>query len=128
MAESGETMRAAGLKAIETVQESTAVLIKSRQPTNEKLVRLLTSRIEGVITAQKYVSCMYNIPRDLLQRVSKITPGRRAPTVNPLEENNWVAVHVMVKRKEMAVVMDQLSEIGARDILITKIDNSRGAS
>lgn len=121
-------MRAAGLKAIETVQESTAVLIKSRQPTNEKLVRLLTSRIEGVITAQKYVSCMYNIPRDLLQRVSKITPGRRAPTVNPLEENNWVAVHVMVKRKEMAVVMDQLSEIGARDILITKIDNSRGAS
>lgn len=121
-------MRAAGLKAIETVQESTAVLIKSRQPADDKLVRLLTSRIQGVITAQRYVSCMYNIPRTLLDKVCKITPGRRAPTINALEESNWVAVHVMVKRKEMAVVMDQLAEVGAQDILITKIDNSRGAS
>ena len=49
LVESGETMKAAGLKAIDTVIESTAVLIKSRSSTNEKLVSLITARIRGVI-------------------------------------------------------------------------------
>ena len=47
--ESGETMRAAGLRAIDTVVESTAVLIKSKSSTNEKLTNLIVSRIKGVI-------------------------------------------------------------------------------
>ena len=48
-AESGETMKAAGLKPIDTVVESTAVLIKSKHPSNQKLVDLIASRIGGVI-------------------------------------------------------------------------------
>ena len=47
--ESGETMRAAGLRAIDTVVKSTAVLIKSKHPSNQKLVDLIASRISGVI-------------------------------------------------------------------------------
>ena len=47
--ESGETMKAAGLKAIDTVVESTAVLIKSKHPSNPTLVDLITERIKGVI-------------------------------------------------------------------------------
>ena len=47
--ESGETMKAAGLKAIDTVVESTAVLIKSKHPSNPTLVDLITARIKGVI-------------------------------------------------------------------------------
>ena len=50
LVESGETMRAAGLKAISTVVESTAVLIKSKHPSNPKLIDLITSRIRGVIS------------------------------------------------------------------------------
>lgn len=50
LVESGETMRAAGLKAIDTVLESTAVLIKSKAPSNPALVELITSRIRGVIS------------------------------------------------------------------------------
>lgn len=49
MVESGETMKAAGLKAIDTVVESTAVLIKSKHPSDIKLVELIASRIQGVI-------------------------------------------------------------------------------
>jgi len=48
--ESGETMKAAGLKAIDTVVSSTAVLIKSKEPTNPALVDLIASRILGVIS------------------------------------------------------------------------------
>lgn len=74
-AESGETMRAAGLKAIATVIDSTAVLIQSKHPSDPKLISLIESRIRGVITAQKYVLCTYNVERANLDKARKITPG-----------------------------------------------------
>ncbi|KAK5164080.1 ATP phosphoribosyltransferase (ATP-PRTase) (ATP-PRT) [Saxophila tyrrhenica] len=125
LVESGETMRAAGLKAIDTVVESTAVLISSKHPSDPKLLKKITSRIKGVITAQRFVLCTYNVSRKLLTKASHITPGKRAPTVTALEEEDWVAVQAMVERKQIANVMDELAELGATDILVTKIDNSR---
>lgn len=117
-------MKAAGLKAIDTVVTSTAVLVKSRGSTNDVL-NLITSRIRGVITAQKYVLCQYNIARTELSTASKITPGKRAPTITALEEENWVAVSSMVEKKRIATVMDELSKVGATDILVLTIANSR---
>ncbi|KAJ9662329.1 ATP phosphoribosyltransferase (ATP-PRTase) (ATP-PRT) [Neophaeococcomyces mojaviensis] len=125
LVESGETMRAAGLCAIDTVVESTAVLIKSKKTTNQKLVDLVTARIRGVIQAQRYVLCTYNVSRSNLSEATRITPGKRAPTIMSLEESDWVAVSVMVEKKNLATVMDELSEHHATDILATEIVNSR---
>jgi len=124
LVESGDTMRAAGLHAIATILETEAVLIRS---TNSKhpLINLITSRIAGVIAADKYVIVQYNILRSQLQEARRVTPGRRAPTVSPLEEENWVAVSVMVEKKRVAQVMDELVEIGAEDILVFNLDNCR---
>jgi ATP phosphoribosyltransferase len=124
-------MKAAGLKAIETVMESQAVLISSttsgtRSPTDGgDLQTLITNRIRGVISAKRYILLNYNVPRSLLPEVSKITPGKRAPTVSPLEGDDWVAVSVMVERKDAAQVMDQLENSGASDILVFNMINSR---
>lgn len=118
-------MRAAGLKAIDTVVDSTAVLIRSKRPSDPKLVDLITARIQGVITAQKYVLCTYNAPRTLLAKCHHITPGRRAPTVNSLDDEGWVAVQAMVERKKIATVMDELTDVGATDIMVTKLENTR---
>ncbi|KEF51979.1 ATP phosphoribosyltransferase [Exophiala aquamarina CBS 119918] len=125
LVESGETMRAAGLKAIDTVVESTAVLIKSRSVSNEKLVSLIEARIRGVIAAQRYILCQYNVPRAKLPEATKITPGKRAPTITALEEPEWVAVSSMVEKKKIATVMDDLTSVGATDILVLDIANSR---
>ncbi|KAF1815584.1 putative ATP phosphoribosyltransferase His1 [Eremomyces bilateralis CBS 781.70] len=127
LVESGDTMRAHGLKAISTVLESTAVLIKSKRARNPELVNLIASRIRGVITAQAYVLCTYNIKRELLPIASKVTPGKRAPTINSLEEEGWVAVSSMVERKKIAEVMDELERIGAEDILVRTIENARSS-
>ncbi|XRM40389.1 ATP phosphoribosyltransferase (ATP-PRTase) (ATP-PRT) [Aspergillus tubingensis] len=124
LVESGETMKAAGLKAIDTVVETISVLVKSKK-TQNPLVDLIASRIRGVITAQKYVLCQYNIPRGELATASKITPGKRAPTVTALEEDGWVAVSSMVEKKKIATVMDDLTKVGATDILVLNIANSR---
>ncbi|CCU82507.1 hypothetical protein BGHDH14_bgh00137 [Blumeria hordei DH14] len=142
LVESGETMKAAGLKAIDTVVSSTAVLIKSRNPSNNQLIDMIASRIRGVISAlklhqpimpkltllaaQRYVLCQYNMERAILDSALKITPGKRAPTINALEEEGWVAVSAMVEKKEIATIMDQLAKVGATDILILNIVNSRG--
>ncbi|POR38523.1 ATP phosphoribosyltransferase [Tolypocladium paradoxum] len=125
LVESGETMRAAGLKAIDTVVESTAVLVKSRSPSNPDMVDLIASRIRGVIAAQKYVLCQYNIERVRLPEACKITPGKRAPTVTTLDAEGWVAVSSMVEKKMLALVMDDLTRVGAHDILVLDIHNTR---
>lgn len=128
LVESGETMRAAGLRPIATLLQSEAVLIRSSTPKHAHLAPLIdkiTARIAGVIAAGKYVICQYNVRRATLSAATAITPGRRAPTISPLEDPEWVAVSSMVERSKMADVMDQLVSVGAEDILIFNLDNSR---
>ncbi|KAF8627483.1 hypothetical protein AX17_006295 [Amanita inopinata Kibby_2008] len=128
LVESGETMRAAGLHAIDTVLETEAVLIKSASPKHPHLaplMDLITRRIAGVVAASKYVVCQYNISRDKLAKAAQLTPGRKAPTVSPLEEENWVAVSSMVPKGQIAGIMDELMSIGAEDILVFNLDNCR---
>jgi len=128
LVESGETMRAAGLRPIATLLQSEAVLIRSTSPKYPHLAPLIdkiTSRIAGVIAARKYVVCQYNILRSKLSAATAVTPGRRAPTISPLEDTEWVAVSSMVERSKVADVMDQLVSVGAEDILIFNLDNSR---
>ena len=133
-------MQAAGLKAIDTVVESTATLIKSKHPSNQKLVDMIASRISGVISknapfsklsrllyaaAQKFILCQYNIARSGLETATKITPGKRAPTITALEDPEWVAISSMVLKESIASVMDELTACGATDILVLSIANSR---
>jgi ATP phosphoribosyltransferase len=126
--ESGDTMRAAGLHAIDTLIQSEAVLIKSSAPKNPTLVpliNLIASRIAGVVAANKFVICSYNVCRDKLSAALAITPGRRAPTISPLEEEHWVAVSSMVEKNQTADIMDKLMKVGAEDILVFNLDNCR---
>jgi len=121
-------MRVAGLHTIATVLESEAVLIRSnvvKHPDLEPLIKLITNRINGVIAARKYVVCEYNVLRIKLADVIAITPGRRAPTVSPLEDEGWTAVSVMVEKKQIADIMDRLTGAGAEDIMIFNLDNCR---
>jgi ATP phosphoribosyltransferase len=126
--ESGETMRAAALRPIATLLQSEAVLIRSTKPKHAHLAPLIdkiTARIAGVIAARKYIVCQYNVRRATLSAATAVTPGRRAPTISPLEDPEWVAVSAMVDRSGMADTMDQLVSVGAEDILIFNLDNSR---
>jgi len=128
LVESGDTMRAAGLHPIATLLESEAVLIKSavsKNPSTAPLIDVITSRIAGVVAANKYAVCQYNIQRDKLPAATLVTPGRRAPTISPLEEENWVAVSSMVEKNKIAGIMDELVKVGAEDVLIFNLDNCR---
>ncbi|KAA1114547.1 ATP phosphoribosyltransferase (ATP-PRTase) (ATP-PRT) [Puccinia graminis f. sp. tritici] len=129
LVESGATMRAAGLHPIHTIMTSEAVLIKSTRPPrgeiHQRLIDLITSRIQGVVAANRYVLCQYNITRVRLPEALTITPGRRSATVSPLDDNEWVAVSAMVFKKDSADTMDKLQALGACDIFLLGLENCR---
>lgn len=75
--------------------------------------------------AQRYILCQYNVPRALLTEAAAITPGKRAPTITALDDQDWVAVSSMVEKDKIADAMDRLIVIGATDILCVNISNSR---
>ena len=56
---------------------------------------------------------------------AQITPGKKSPNVAPLELADWCAVSALIKKSGSAEVMDQLTAIGATDILVFEISNSR---
>lgn len=129
-------MRAAGLHAIATVLETEAVLIAGKpqnsesefkHPEHASVAKIIENRIAGVLAANKYVICQYNVPKQLLPHASKITPGRRAPTISPLvnDGEEWVAVSVMVEKNIVAQTMDHLVAMGAHDVFIIKLENCR---
>jgi ATP phosphoribosyltransferase len=125
LVESGETMRAAGLKPIDTVLSTSAHLIGSTHPTHPDVADKIVKRISGVLAASRYVLCTYNSPRNKLESLLKITPGRRAATISQIEEEGWVAVSSMVEQARIADVMDQLTAGGAEDIIVFSMSNCR---
>jgi ATP phosphoribosyltransferase len=78
-----------------------------------------------VLVAHRYVIMDYDLPAELIDQASRITPGFESPTVSPLSDTGWVAVRVMVPRTETNHVMDALYELGARAILVTTIHAAR---
>ena len=67
----------------------------------------------------------YNVPRAKLAEAEKITPGFNSPTISSLEDPDWCAIRVMVKRGEVISIMERLEALGASAILETRITNCR---
>ena len=120
----GNTLRQAGLKIFgDPILNSEAVLIKNSNA-GEGL-EILIRRLQGVVTARRYVLLDYDIPKTALDRACKLTPGLESPTISPLQKDDWAAVRAMVPRKDTNSVMDALWAIGARGILVTDIHACR---
>eukprot|EP00127_Corallochytrium_limacisporum_P002025 Clim_evm13s99 gene=Clim_evmTU13s99 len=125
LVETGETMRAAGLEIVSEIMETEACLVMNKHSEHTDLCKNLTKRIAGVIDADRYVALEYNVPRARLSDAIKITPGKKSPTLCPLEDEEWVAVKTLVPKKQANEKMDALEAIGAVDILLFDIHNCR---
>ncbi|KZC94895.1 MULTISPECIES: ATP phosphoribosyltransferase [Clavibacter] len=122
--ETGTTLRKAGLEIFgPVILRSTAVLISGAE---EKAgAATLLRRLEGVLVARRYVLMDYDVPLDLLDAATAITPGIESPTISPLQDPAWVAVRSMVPRDDTNQIMDRLHEVGARAILVSPIHAAR---
>jgi ATP phosphoribosyltransferase len=120
----GNTLRQAGLKVIGDPISEAVVISRRNSPLPAEL-EILNRRLQGVVTARRYVLLDYDIPKSLVEKACAITPGLESPTISPLQKQDWVAVRAMVLRKETNQVMDELWALGARGILVTDIHACR---
>jgi ATP phosphoribosyltransferase len=124
--ETGTTLRAAGLQTIgDPILTSEAILVRRQGAEEIPAVAQLRRRLRGVLVARQYVMLDYDCPNELLEKATAMTPGLEGPTVSPLQTPGWSAVRAMVPQGDTNRVMDDLWELGARAILVTKIHASR---
>lgn len=122
----GNTLRQAGLKIFgDPILTSEAIVISRKGVPLPKDLEVLIRRLQGVVTARKYVLLDYDIPKNIVEAACAITPGLESPTISPLQKADWVAVRAMVLRKDTNQVMDELWNVGARGILVTDIHACR---
>ncbi|MBN1498564.1 MAG: ATP phosphoribosyltransferase [Spirochaetes bacterium] len=123
--ETGDSLRDNNLKIFCEIGNYETQLICSKALADDQRIEKIKKRIEGILIAEKYSVLEYNIREDRLKDAEKIAPGFESPTVSKLDEEGWVAVKVMVPRKETVSVMDALANMGASAIFETKIVNCR---
>lgn len=123
----GTTLRNAGLRIIgDPILHSEALLIRSpRLAQDDERLVVLSRRIQGVLTARRYVLMDFDIPVEKVAAAVAITPGFESPTISPLHDRQWSAVRVMVPRAQVNSLMDELYEVGARGIIVTALQASR---
>ena len=120
--ETGTTLRNNGLEVFgDPILVSEAVLIRPAEREVAPAAEVLIRRMQGVLTARRYVMLDYDIAADLVERACALTPGLESPTVAPLHNKDYVAVRAMVPRDRTNQVMDALYDLGARAILVTDI-------
>ena len=125
LVETGSTLAANRLRILDEIGNYQTILVQNKERRHADLADRIVRRLQGVVIAQGYSLLEYNIPREKLAQAEEITPGYNSPTINPLEDNDWCAVRVMVKSNQVSTVMDQLDELGASAILETQINNCR---
>jgi ATP phosphoribosyltransferase len=121
---SGSTLFMNGLKEVETVLESQAVLVRNKNLNDEQLkwVDKLLFRIRSVKKAKRNKYILLNAPNDQLSKIFELLPGMRSPTVLPLAEEGWSSVHSVLSEDEFWEKIEQLKAAGAQGILVVPIE------
>ena len=121
---SGSTLFSNGLREVETVMESEAVLIARRglDPECSAILDKLVFRIRSVKAASQNKYILLNAPREKVKEITAILPGMKSPTVVPLAEEGWVSMHSVIGERDFWEVVDNLNKAGAEGILILSID------
>ncbi|PBQ32377.1 ATP phosphoribosyltransferase [Sphingobacteriaceae bacterium] len=120
----GSTLLMNGLKEVEVVYKSEAVLIANKVLAEDKHIILdkFLFRIKAVRNAVENKYILLNAPDEAVAKISSILPGIKSPTVLPLAMKGWSSIHSVVKEDEFWDVIDQLKLVGAQGILVIPIE------
>lgn len=125
--QTGRTIDEAGLTtAGDPILETEAILVAQNGAVAEQEeARLFAERVQGILVAREYIVVEYDLPKANLEQAREITPGIESPTVSPLSKDGWVAVKAMARREDVNQILDDLTAIGAKGIIITTIQTCR---
>ena len=122
----GSTLLLNDLRPVATVLESQAALVANHttleNPAKRADLDRLVMRIKAVGAGRRYKYVMMNAPARALPRIREILPGLKEPTVIPLADKEWVAVHAAVQEETFWEVIEGLHKAGASEILVAPIE------
>lgn len=121
---SGSTLFMNGLKEVETVLQSQAVLIRNGKldAEQQQLLERFLFRIRAVKKARNNKYILLNAPNEKLQEIIRMLPGMKSPTVLPLAEPGWSSVHSVLNENEFWEIIERLKDAGAQGILVIPIE------
>ncbi|MBN2444554.1 MAG: ATP phosphoribosyltransferase [Spirochaetales bacterium] len=119
--ETGSTIRAHGLKIIETLLETNTKLIANTTSMKDSWKRnkisQLTMLLNGALKAENMVGIKMNVPKEKLDETINILPSLNAPTIANLYNMNWVSIESVVKESVVREIIPQLIKAGADGII-----------
>lgn len=118
----GGTLKSNGLKPFAEVMKSEAVLIGRKGIETEPLVVELIQRIQSVLRAKETKYVVLNAESKNLDRILELLPGVKSPTIVPLAESGWVAVHTVIPERDFWEKISLLKSAGAQGIVVMPIE------
>ena len=121
---SGSTLFTNGLREVETVMRSEAVLTARRNLSGDLqlILEKLLFRIKSVKAARDNKYILLNAPDEKLDEIVRLLPGIKSPTLMPLAETGWSSVHSVISERDFWETVEQLKIVGAEGILVLSID------
>ncbi|MEM6261898.1 MAG: ATP phosphoribosyltransferase [Bacteroidota bacterium] len=121
---SGSTLMANGLKEVEVMLKSEAVLIQHPELSEAKQASLdqLLFRMHSVLKARNAKYILLNVPNSRIEAVSELLPGMRSPTVTPLADPDWSSLHSVINEDDFWNVIERVRGAGAEGILVVPIE------
>jgi len=122
---SGSTLFKNGLKEIEVLLKSEAVLATSPKISDENQDRIntLQFRLRSVLRGRESKYILLNAPNGKLDAIVKILPGMNSPTILPLAKEGWSSLHSVLNKNDFWNIIDELKANGAEGILVCPIEN-----
>lgn len=120
----GSTLLSNGLKEVEIVMQSEAVIIGSNtiDSANLSILKKLLFRIEAVQQAKNNKYILLNCPNESIETITSVIPGMKSPTIMPLKRKGWSSLHSVVNENDFWDKIDQLKLSGAEGILVIPIE------
>lgn len=121
---SGNTLFMNGLKELEVILKSEAVLVRNGELSEEKeaFFAKLLFRIKSVLAAKNNKYILLNAPNDAIENIKNILPGMKSPTILPLAEEGWSSIHSVIEEDLFWEKIDALKLAGAEGILVVPIE------
>lgn len=121
---SGSTLMMNGLKEVESIFKSEAVLISNKKLDAEKLeiVDKLLFRINAVQKGKSNKYVLLNAPNDSIDKIISLIPGMKSPTILPLAQEGWSSVHSVISEDQFWENIEELRAAGAEGILVVPIE------
>jgi len=120
----GSTLVSNGLKEVEEVIKSEAVLVSNKNLSEAKKVMLdqILFRIRSVNLAKNNKYILLNAPNDSLEKITALLPGIKSPTILPLAMEGWSSVHTVIEEDDFWERIENLKNAGAQGILVVPIE------